>query len=116
MDQARLTDEATLHDAASFLAKRVITQVVGDATNKLCLSGEVNESAALTRIHSQRLFAYDVLAGFHHTFRLVMMSVVGRADVDDIDLGVAHEFVDRVIPAFELQLADSFVRTLGRAA
>src|SRR5437764_13206299 len=116
MDQSRLTDEATLHDAAGFLAERVITQVVGDAANKLCLMGEVNQSAALTRIHRQRLFARHVFAGFPHTFRLVMMNVVGRADVNDIDLGVAHDFVDGAIHAFSLQLSYSLVSPRGEAS
>src|SRR5438445_11902287 len=82
VDQSRLANDSSLYDRASLLTQWVITQVVGDGTDQVPLARQINQRLALPGIQGERLLAHDVLARFHHGVRLIVMQVVGGAEVN----------------------------------
>src|ERR1700719_3111585 len=103
MNEFGLADGAFHNESASFLAKRVVTQVVSNAADFPCFAGESDEQFRLGRIHCQRLLAEDVFSRAHQAAGLVEGEIVGGAEVNYINGRIRGEFVERGIGAFQAE-------------
>ena len=56
-----------------------------------------------------------MLAGVQQNIGLIMMQVVGRTDVYNIDTGIVREFVDRVIGLAEAKRLSGILGPVGGA-
>ena len=86
MHKPGLADGAFFDEGASFLTKRVVTQVVGNAANFLRLPDQGDEEFGLSRIHGQWLFTEDVFTRAKETTGLIEVEIVWGAEVDDVNV------------------------------
>jgi hypothetical protein len=55
-----------------------------------------------------------MLAGFEHGLRFVRVKVIRSADVDNINVGVARKFIERLVSSLKTKAATSFFGSFRR--
>jgi hypothetical protein len=103
MDEKRLADGASFDQSARFLAKRVIPKVMRDATDHACFFFHGFEHGRFPRIHCERFFAKDVLAGAHERACLFEVNVVRRTDVNARDFFIRGKFCEGGVGSIETE-------------
>ncbi len=91
MDEQDLTDFARLHNLFCMRPLRMETVHEGFHYLYTLRFGVADRVRSLSRVHGERLFAQDMLAGvrsFLHPFR---MQMVRKRKVHRIDLGIGKE-------------------------
>ena len=94
-----LSQLARVHALAGLLHERVEAHVEVRAVHESAPLGQLDELRGLRRRHRQWLLADDVLARLERLLHLRMVEVVGRRQMDDVDLVVGENRVVALVGA-----------------
>ena len=103
-DQAHLTQLTRRDHAVHMLAERVEAQVVVDGVHPTTAVSDPKEVGRLGRGHGEGLLADDVLARFERGLCLLVVEVVRRGDVDDLDPPVVEHGLEALIRGRQAEL------------
>src|SRR5579862_4640465 len=103
MDEADFANGAGSDQRFGLNAQRIVTEIVGHAADAVGFLGQRDELRGFARVHGQRLFAQDVLAGAEEFGGLFKVDVVGRADMHGGDFGIGGNFFDAGVGAFKAE-------------
>ena len=99
-----------------FLAQRIKTQIVSDATHSFVLLREFNQRGTLAHIHGERLLAHDVLARVQGGLGLLEVDMIWRADVDHVDGRVLYQIIEGFITTIQAEFASCLRASIRRTA
>jgi len=111
-----LTDGTFADERASFLAERIVTEVVGNTADAPSFLQQRNESSGLARIESEGLFAENVFAGAKEFAGFLEVEVVGSAEMNDVDGRIRGELSERLIGARQSEGVRGSLSALRRAS
>ena len=94
MYESGLSDHAARDQRSCLLAKRVIAQIVSNAPNPALGARQLDQRCALLRIHGQWFFTHHVLAGAQQSTGLLIVKMIGCANVYYVDAGIGSEFLE----------------------
>ena len=97
MNQLDLADDPLANENASFLAQRIVAEVVGYRAHQSRFFQKRNQSGGFARIERQRFFAQNVFTGAEQLTGGLKVKMVWSAEMNDLHRGVGGKFIERIV-------------------